>query len=177
MHADFELQPHLIGGLLELRPLREADRVELFAAASDPLIWELHPARDRYKEEVFAKYFQGGLDSKGAFAVIDRATGKIIGSTRYCDHQPGESQIEIGWTFLARSHWGGKYNGEMKSLMLAHAFKFVDSVVFLVGPGNFRSRKAVEKIGGVEDGRKETKNPDGTVQQHVVYRIRKPQPR
>jgi RimJ/RimL family protein N-acetyltransferase len=169
-----ELQPHLIGELIELRPLREADRAGLFAAASDPLIWEQHPVHDRYKEEVFAKYFQGALDSRGAFAVVDRSTGKIIGSSRYCDHQADKSQIEIGWTFLARSHWGGKYNGEMKSLMLSHAFKFVDSVVFLIGPENFRSRKAVEKIGGVEDGHRETKNPDGTAEQHVVYRIRKP---
>jgi RimJ/RimL family protein N-acetyltransferase len=169
-----ELQPHLIGELLELRPLREEDRAELFAAAADPLIWEQHPIRDRYKQEVFAKYFEGALDSKGAFVVVDRATGKIIGSSRYCDYQPENNQIEIGWTFLARSHWGGRFNGEMKSLMLAHAFRFVDSVVFLIGPENFRSRKAVEKIGGALDGRKETNNPDGTVQQHVVYRIRKP---
>ncbi len=176
MHADsiqFELQPCLIGELLELRPLTPDDWDELFAVGSDPLIWEQHPARDRYKAEVFRKYFQGGLDSGGAFVAIDRATGKIIGSSRFCDYDAENSVVEIGWTFLARSHWGGKYNGEMKRLMLDHAFKFVDRVVFLIGATNFRSQKAVEKIGGVLVGRKQATTPEGIVYENVVFEIRK----
>jgi N-acetyltransferase len=174
MHADsiqFELQPCLIGELLELRPLTPDHWVELFGAASDALIWEQHPARDRYKAEVFRKYFQGGLDSGGAFVAIDRATGKIIGSSRFCDYDADKREVEIGWTFLARSHWGGKYNGEMKRLMLDHAFKFVDRVVFLIGATNFRSQKAVEKIGGARVGERQTTRPDGTVDEHVVFEI------
>jgi N-acetyltransferase len=168
-----ELQPHLIGDLIELRPLTPDDWDELFAVGSDPLIWEQHPARDRYKAEVFRKYFQGGLDSGGAFVAIDRATGKIIGSSRFCDYDAEKSEVEIGWTFLARSHWGGKYNGEMKQLMLDHAFKFVDRVVFLIGATNFRSQKAVEKIGGVLVGRKQATTPEGIVYENVVFEIRK----
>ena len=169
----FELQPHLIGDVLELRPLRPEDWEELFLAASDPLIWEQHPARDRYKEEVFRAFFQEALDSGSALVAIDRKTQRIVGSSRYFGYEPEKSEIEIGWTFLARSHWGGKYNGEMKRLMLDHAFQFVDNVVFLVGPQNVRSRRALEKIGAVLTGRR-TRDLGGAAVEHVVYQIKKP---
>lgn len=168
-----ELQPHLTGELVELRPLQPEDWDGLFAAASDPLVWEQHPASDRYREEVFREFFQGALDSKGAFAVIDRETGKIIGSSRYHNYDPDKSQIEIGWTFLARQYWGGKYNGEMKRLMLEHAFRFIDVVLFRVGTTNLRSRKAVEKIGGVLIDERETIDLHGRGIEHVIYRIGK----
>ena len=168
----FEMQPHLIGDLLEVRPLRPEDWESLFAVASDPLIWQQHPAHDRYQEEVFKEFFREALESGGAFVVIDRKTQKIIGSSRYFGFEPNKSEIEIGWTFLARSHWGGKYNGELKRLMLDHAFKFVESVVFLIGPTNIRSQKAVEKIGVVLIERRE-KTIQGTAVEQVVYRIRR----
>jgi RimJ/RimL family protein N-acetyltransferase len=173
-HESFELQPHLIGDLLEVRPLRPEDWESLFAVASDPLIWEQHPASDRYQEEVFKEFFREALESGGAFVVIERKTQKIIGSSRYFAFDPGKREIEIGWTFLARSYWGGKYNGELKRLMLDHAFRFVESVVLMIGPTNFRSRKAVEKIGGVLTGRREKANLHGKTVEHVVYRIKKP---
>jgi RimJ/RimL family protein N-acetyltransferase len=163
----FELQPTLRGELVELRPLCEGDFAELYAVASDPLIWEQHPASDRYKEDVFREFFRGALESGGAFVVLEAKTGRVIGSTRFCGYDEGRSEIEIGWTFLARSHWGGVHNGEMKRLMLAHAFRFVESVVFLVGPENLRSRRAVEKIGGVLDGTR----PNAVGRDSVVYRI------
>jgi RimJ/RimL family protein N-acetyltransferase len=144
----FALQPHLSGDLVELRPLRREDWEAVFAAGSDPLVWQQHPANDRYKEEVFRGYFESGLESGGAFAVIDGATREVIGCTRYCNYVQAQSEIEIGYTFLVRSRWGGRYNGEMKRLMLRHAFHFVDNVVFTIGPENWRSRRAVEKIGG-----------------------------
>jgi RimJ/RimL family protein N-acetyltransferase len=133
-----------------------------------------HPSRDRYEEEVFKEFFREALESGGAFVVIDRKTQKIIGSSRYFGFEPTKREIEIGWTFLARSHWGGKYNGELKRLMLDHAFRFVESVVFLIGPTNVRSQKAVEKIGGVLIERREKTNPDGTTVERVVYQIKKP---
>src|SRR5438105_2779596 len=134
----FDLQPTLAGELVTLRPLRPDDFDALFAVASDPLIWEQHPASDRYKEEVFRQFFREALDSGGAFVVIDAKDGRIIGSTRYFGYNPEKSEIEIGWTFLARQYWGGRYNKEMKELMLRHAFRFVDNVIFLVGPQNAR---------------------------------------
>ena len=148
----FDLQPTLTGDLLQLRPLRADDWDALFAAASDPLIWEQHPERDRYKPDVFRRYFDGAMASGGAFAVIDRRSGHVIGSTRYHDYNEAASEVEVGWTFLTREYWGGAYNQEMKRLMLDHAFQFVEHVVFLVGPTNFRSQRAMEKIGGTRAG-------------------------
>ena len=166
----FELQPHLIGDLVEVRPLQPEDWESLFAVAADPLIWQQHPASDRYQEKVFREFFREALESGGALVVIDRKTQEIIGSSRYFGFDPDEREIEIGWTFLARSYWGGAYNGELKRLMLDHAFGFVESVIFKIGPTNFRSRKALEKIGGVLTERREKTN---LTAEHVVYRIRK----
>jgi RimJ/RimL family protein N-acetyltransferase len=106
----FELQPHLVGDLLELRPLRPEDWEGLFAVASDPMIWEQHPAHDRYREEVFREFFREALASGGAFVAVDRTTQEIIGSSRYFGYDAEKREIEIGWTFLARSHWGGNYD-------------------------------------------------------------------
>jgi len=169
---EFELQPHLVGDLLEVRPLEPKDWEALFGVASDPLIWEQHPANDRYQEEIFKEFFREALESGGALIVIDRQTRKVIGSSRYFGFDSGKREIEIGWTFLAASHWGGKYNGELKRLMLDHAFQFVETVVFLIGPKNIRSQKAVEKIGGVLTGRRE-KTIKGKPVEQVVYEIRK----
>ena len=129
MSGFFVLQPHLRGELIELRPLTPEDWEDLFFAASDPLIWEQHPEPDRYKEDVFRDYFRGGLECGGAFAIVDARTQQIIGSTRYYGYDLEKSEIEIGWTFLARSYWGGTYNRELKQLMLDHAFQFVERVI------------------------------------------------
>ncbi len=163
----FDLQPVLRGGLLSLRPLRTEDFCGLYAVASDPLIWEQHPVKERYQEEVFKGFFREALDSGGALIAIDSKDGQIIGSSRFHGYDEERSEIEIGWTFLARSHWGGIYNREMKQLMLRHAFKFVNSVIFLVAPQNLRSQKAMENIGGVRVGSKLDR--DG--RQSLVYQI------
>ncbi len=165
----FESQPILTGDHLQLRPLRPVDYAELYAVASDPLIWEQHPANDRYKKEVFELFFREALESGGAFIAVDLSGGHVIGSSRFHGYNEERSEVEIGWTFLARSHWGGTYNREMKSLMLRHAFKFVNRVIFLVGPDNLRSQRAMEKIGGIRAGRQ----PDANGQQSVVYEITK----
>jgi RimJ/RimL family protein N-acetyltransferase len=148
----FDLQPVLRGKHLELRPLRTEDFSDLYAVASDPLIWEQHPSKERYKADVFTAFFQGALASGGALIAIDSKDGKVIGSSRFHAYNEIKAEIEIGWTFLARSHWGGVYNGEIKQLMLQHAFRFVHSVIFLVGVRNMRSQKALEKIGAVRVG-------------------------
>ena len=148
----FDLQPTLRGDLVELRPLRPDDWDAVFAAGSDRLIWEQHPERDRYKPDIFRRYFDGGLASGGAFVVLDRRTGAVIGSTRYHGYDEAASVVEIGWTFLTRPYWGGAYNREMKRLLVAHALQFVTRVTFSVGVTNIRSQKAMEKIGGVRIG-------------------------
>jgi RimJ/RimL family protein N-acetyltransferase len=164
----FELQPELRGDIIELRPLRATDFDELFAVASDPLIWEQHPNNDRYQEPVFRDFFRIAMESGGAFAAIDPTDGRIIGSSRYHGFNEEKREVEIGWTFLARSYWGGIANGEMKRLMLDHAFQFVDSVIFSIGPTKIRSQKAVQKIGAVRDGSRF----DATGKESFIYRIK-----
>jgi|ERR1044072_35840 RimJ/RimL family protein N-acetyltransferase len=166
----FDLQPTLKSEMLELRPLLPDDFEALYAVASDPLIWEQHPNSDRYKPDVFRKFFDEALQSGGALIAVDRKLDRVIGSSRFHGYDLDRSQIEIGWTFLARSHWGGAYNGEMKRLMLSHAFKFVDNVIFIIGANNLRSQRAVEKIGGVRSGTRT--DPDG--RESFIFRITRP---
>lgn len=152
MTISFDLQPTLKGRLVELRPLREGHYQGLYAVGCDPLIWVQHPRPDRHREAEFRAFFDEALESAGTLVCTDTRSGQVIGSSRFHDYREDMSQVEIGWTFLARSHWGGVYNGEMKQLMLKHAYGFVDSVVFLVGRNNLRSQRAVEKIGGIRSG-------------------------
>lgn len=166
----FDFQPTLQGELLSLRPLEPDDYDALFAVASDPLIWEQHPARDRYKENVFKRLFQESLQSGGCLVAIDPRIGKVIGSSRFHGFDAENGVIEIGWTYLARIYWGGMYNGEMKRLMMYHAFRFVKSVIFVIGVENLRSQKAIEKLGGVRES--VTTNASGT--QSYIYRILRP---
>jgi N-acetyltransferase len=165
----FDLQPVLTGQLVRLRPLRRDDFDELYGVASDPLIWEQHPEPERCQLEVFRGFFRSALDSGGALVALDAADGKrIIGSSRFAGYDPSRSEVEIGWTFLARPYWGGRYNGEMKRLMLDHAFKYVQRVVFLIGHHNLRSQKAIAQIGGVAAGER----TDGGGNRRLVYEVR-----
>src|SRR6266404_2327206 len=163
----FDLQPILKSELLELRPLRAEDFHDLYAVASDPLIWEQHLFSDRYQAEVFKEFLREALGSGGALIAIDAKDGQVIGSSRFHGYDEEKSEVEIGWTFLARSHWGGIYNREMKQLMLRHAFRFVSRVLFLVGPQNWRSQRAMEKIGGFRAGSRR----DGGGRESFVYQI------
>lgn len=144
----FDLQPTLEDALIVLRPLRQSDFEELYSVASDPLVWEQHPAKDRCERDVFELFFGDAMTSAGAFVVIDKETGKIIGSTRFHRVKESKTAIEIGWTFLARKYWGGRYNRSMKQLMIDWALQFVDNILFYIDENNIRSQKAVEKIGG-----------------------------
>ena len=169
----FDLQPHLKGELIEIRPLRPEDWDELFAVASDSLIWEQHPESDRHKEDVFRIFFKEAMESGGAFVVVDKENRQIIGSTRFHGYDPEKSEIEIGWTFLARKYWGGRFNREMKELLLAHAFQFVENVVFFVGEENVRSQRAMEKVGAIKLGTVTRAYGNHPATPNVKYLIRK----
>jgi RimJ/RimL family protein N-acetyltransferase len=165
-------QPVLEGERLRLRPLEPGDWDALYAVASDPLIWEVHPAGDRWQEDVFRAYFADALEKRGALAVIDKLSGQIIGSSRMQGHDPADGgSVEIGWTFLARSHWGGQTNRGLKRLMLGHALGFVERVLFRVGESNWRSRRAMEKIGGRLSETRDHVQMGGREVVHVVYEI------
>ena len=154
--------------LVRLEPLGQNDLERLFKVAADPLIWEQHPSKDRYKREVFQSYFDSAVSSGSAFLIFEKVTGQIIGSTRYYDHNPALSRIAIGYTFLAKEFWGGRYNAAIKKLMLDYAFRFVDSVIFHIGPANIRSQQAILKLGAKKIGEEEY---NGAL--HFVYEIKK----
>jgi RimJ/RimL family protein N-acetyltransferase len=148
-----ELQPtHLQSDILTLRPLDQNDFDGLFAVAADPLVWEQHPNKNRYELAVFTELFEGALASKSAFAIIDKNTEEIAGTSRYYDYNAEKNEIAIGYTFIARKYWATDFNRSLKKLMLNYAFEYVDSVLFHVGETNFRSQKAVQKLGAVKIG-------------------------
>jgi RimJ/RimL family protein N-acetyltransferase len=142
------LQPnHLSNHLIRLEPLQPSHFNELYAAASDPLIWEQHPNPNRYQKEVFESFFEGALASGGAFIVRDVDTGKALGSTRFYDYKPFEREIKIGYTFFSRDCWGKGINKQVKILMLNYAFIYIEKVIFHIGAQNIRSQIAIQKLG------------------------------
>jgi RimJ/RimL family protein N-acetyltransferase len=166
-------QPVLDGERLVLRPLTAADWDALFAVASDRDLWAVHPSHDRWQEPVFRAFFDDALAKGGALAIVDKASGAVIGSSRFqfCDREEEQGALEIGWSFLARAFWGKGYNAEFKRLMLEHAFRHVDRVVFRVGADNVISRKAMGKIGGRLTGATYFEDRAGRPVEHVVYEI------
>lgn len=148
MHIHF--QPTLQDELIILKPLKESDFEDLFAVASDPLIWEQHPNKNRYQREPFQIYFEGAIESKGAFLILDKATGEIAGCSRFYDHNTQDSSVFIGYTFFARKFWGKELNPATKKLMLDHAFELVDTVKFHIGATNIRSQIAIGRVGAVK---------------------------
>jgi len=168
----FDFTPTLVGEAISLRPLQAGDFEAVFAVAADPLLWEQHPSPLRYTRDVFeTEVWAGAIHSAGALVVVDRVTGKIIGSSRFYDWDSDAKEVAIGFTFLARSHWGGASNGELKRIMLQHAFRWAKVVWFHVGSNNLRSRKALEKIGAAFS-HEEARGPQNVV--HAFYRIEAP---
>jgi len=170
----FDFSPTLVGESISLRPLQADDFEAVYAAAADPLIWEQHPYPLRYRRDVFESgFWAGAVNSGGALVVTDNASGRVIGSSRFYEWNPETREVAIGFTFLSRTHWGGKTNRELKRLMLQHAFRWAKVVWFHVGSNNVRSRKAMEKIGAVFS-HEESKEIHGTVHIHAFYRIDAP---
>lgn len=157
----FDTSIILEGETLRLAPLKESDFDALYSAASDPEIWALHPASDRYQEPVFRAFFMGGLESNMAYRIELKDSNKVIGSSRYNAPDYDNSRVEIGWTFLSKDYWGGKFNAELKHLMLYFAFKTFDTVEFCIGKDNHRSIAAVKKLGAKYNSERQDPNrPD-----------------
>lgn len=168
-----ELQPSLENEFIKIQPLKTGDFEALYSVARDPLIWEQHPNPDRYKQEVFENFFKGAMESGGAFLVFDKQSNKVIGSSRYYELDPDKSSIAIGYTFLAKDHWGGIYNPALKKLMIDHAFQFMDSVIFHIGALNIRSQKAIERLGAEKIFEIEVEYYGETSKLNFVYEIKK----
>jgi len=169
----FDLQPTLENESVKLVPLKEVDFETLYQVASDPLVWEQHPNKDRYKREVFENFFKGAMESGGAFLIYDKKTGKAIGSSRFYFPDERADTVAIGYTFLAKDHWGTTFNRAVKDLMLEHAFKFAETVHFHIGAENFRSQKAIGKLGAVKIDEKEIRYYGEAESKNFIYKIDK----
>lgn len=148
MKEDFNPQPILEDARVLLRPLRPENFEALYAVASDPAIWEQHPAKERSQREGFTRFFEEALASGSALLILDKSTGEVIGTSRYNRVQESEDALEIGWTFLARRYWGGTYNAAIKALMMNHAFRHYGKLLFYIHHENLRSQRAIQKLGG-----------------------------
>lgn len=171
MADSFNFQPNLTGALIEMRPAIEDDFEPLFAIASDPDIWAQHTARDRWQRDVFRSNFDGALADQGGMVARERATGQVVGFSRFSQKFVGPDDMEIGWTFLARRLWGGRYNRDMKRIMLAHVLADFPRALFRVAEDNPRSRRAMEKIGGALINRRDTIEYAGVSHPYIVYEI------
>ncbi len=149
MLKDSNWQPQLENNLVRIEPLQENDFDKLYEVASDPLIWVQHPAKDRYKKEVFQMFFDQAIKGKTAFTIIDKKTDQIVGSTRYYNVVEGTS-VAIGYTFLSRNYWGGQYNKACKNLLIELAFLSVDTIYLHIGSENLRSQIATQRNGAIK---------------------------
>lgn len=172
-HMNLNLQPVLENDSAILSPLQEADFEALYAVAADPKIWEQHPNKDRWKKEVFRTFFEGAMQSKGAFKIIDKSTGKLAGSTRIYDYNEQENSVMIGYTFYGREHWGKGMNHAVKTLMLDYLFQFVSLVYFQIGANNFRSQIAISRLGAKKVGEQEIAYFGELPKLNYIYQIEK----
>jgi RimJ/RimL family protein N-acetyltransferase len=169
----FEFQPILRNDFVRLQPLEVNDFEILYKIASDPLLWEQHPNKDRYKRDVFETFFRGAIESGGAYVVFNAATDRPIGTSRFYGFNPDEGSISIGYTFIARDHWGMTYNHALKTVMLDHAFRFVDKVIFHIGAVNIRSQKSIEKLGAIKIEEREMEYFGEAKCPNYIYEIKK----
>ena len=170
---NFNIQPTLASELIKIIPLTDDDFERLYEVASDPLIWEQHPNKNRYQREVFETFFKGGMESKGAFLVTDVATGEVIGSSRYYDYDGAHNSIAVGYTFIGRDYWGNGYNKALKQLMFDYAFQFVDKIILHIGATNYRSQKAAEKLGAKKVDEMEVAYYGEPAKTNFVYQVDK----
>lgn len=170
---NFSVQPVLENEEFQLIPLQQGDFESLYEVASDPKVWEQHPNKDRYKREVFENFFTGAMESRGAFKIMEKATGNVLGSSRYYNFDEEDNHIFIGYTFYGTNSWGKGINPQVKKLMLDYIFQFVDKVHFHIGKENFRSQTALERLGGQKIAEEEVAYFAEPSRTNFVYEIKK----
>jgi RimJ/RimL family protein N-acetyltransferase len=169
---NFDFQPFLQNEFVAIKPLKPSDFESLYLVASDPLIWEQHPNKNRYQKDVFKTFFEGAIESKGAFLVLDTKTEKIIGSSRFYELE-NKNSVAIGYTFISREYWGENYNRALKTLMIDHAFQYVNNILFHIGSMNIRSQKAIEKLSAKKTGEVEMAYFGEEIKLNFIYTINK----
>lgn len=169
----FSIQPVLENEKYQLIPLQQGDFESLYKVASDPEVWSQHPNKDRYRREVFRTFFEGAMESGGAFKIIEKSTGEILGSTRYYDYDKQNNSIFIGYTFYGRKSWGKGINPQIKKLMLDYIFQFVEVVHFHIGKENYRSQIALERLGGQKIAEQDVAYFGEPTRTNFVYEIKK----
>ncbi|AZB07819.1 N-acetyltransferase [Chryseobacterium sp. G0162] len=170
---NFSVQSVLENEEFQLIPLQQGDFESLYEVASDPKVWEQHPNKDRYQREVFENFFRGAIESNGAFKIVEKATGDVLGSSRYYNFDEDDNHIFIGYTFYGTKSWGKGINPKVKKLMLDYIFQYVDKVHFHIGKENFRSQKALEKLGGIKIAEEEVAYFAEPTRTNFVYEIKK----
>jgi RimJ/RimL family protein N-acetyltransferase len=170
---NFSLQPELSNEYITLIPLKEEDFEELYEVASDREIWAQHPNKDRWRKDIFRTFFDGAIQSRGAFKIVDRITGHAIGSTRFYDYDSADEMLLIGYTFYARAHWGKGMNTAAKTLMLNYIFDYVSKVHFHVGAENIRSQIAIGRLGAVKVAEETVAYFGENAKLNYVYQITK----
>lgn len=173
MTPDFSLQPILENDHVILYPLQENQFEALYEVASDPEIWAQHPNKDRWQKDVFKTFFLGAIQSKGAFIIVDKTSGQVIGSSRFYDYNSQNGCIFIGYTFYARAYWGNGFNKMVKALMLDYIFQFVSKVHFHIGENNIRSQIAIARIGAEKIAEEEVAYFGEASRHNFVYEITK----
>lgn len=170
----------LHGKWARLEPLAREHAEDLFVAARDPDIWRYMPAPCPISVDDVLKWMNEALDLRERglvlpFAIIDTATNKAIGSTRYLDISAHDRHVEIGWTWLAREYWRSPLNTECKYMLLKHAFETLDCirVSLKTDVRNERSQRAIERIGAQREGiwRRVVVMHDGYQRSSVFYSI------
>ncbi|OWK73158.1 GNAT family N-acetyltransferase [Flavobacteriaceae bacterium JJC] len=170
---DFSVQTILANENFKLIPLQENDFERLYDVASDPKVWEQHPNKERYKREVFENFFKGAIESKGAFLVVSKDSGEVLGCTRFYDFDEENSSILVGYTFYGRNSWGKNVNPQIKKVMLDYIFQYVETVIFHVGKDNIRSQIAMERLGAEKIREEEIAYFGELPKINVVYEIKK----
>ncbi|MVZ61979.1 GNAT family N-acetyltransferase [Sphingobacterium humi] len=160
----------LSNGLVKLIPLLKEDYEWVYAAASDPQIWEQHPDQRRYSPIGFTKYFQKLLAADLPYLILHEKTEQVIGATCFYQFDAAAKTVAIGYSFLKTAYWGGTYNQSVKKLMMDFAFEKVDRVLFHVRKGNVRSQAALAKIGAQEVEEYTAEDGKGI---QVLYQIKK----
>lgn len=177
-----DIRPKILTGeLLQLEPLNESHRNDLYEAAQDETIWTYNGSK-AYGEK-FHHWFDKAIKCLSQnlqlpFAVRRLSDRKVIGSTRYYDINSDHHRLTVGYTWYVPSVWGTYVNPESKLLLLNFAFEGlqVNRVEFVTDARNVRSRAAIKKLGAIEEGilRHHMILEDGTMRDTVMFSIIKP---